>query len=172
MQWILEHVHVYAATPWWATIVITGVVIRILMIKLYVNASENATRMAIAAPLTRPLTEKLSEARAKGDQSAMLQIQSEVMRINKKAGVSMMKSFLPFAGGLTTYGMFVLLRAMARMPLPSLETGGALWFPNLCIPDPYLLLPIATAGILHWVLRVRVELLYISQPRTDRTDKL
>jgi YidC/Oxa1 family membrane protein insertase len=127
------------------------------MIKLYVNASENGARMAIAAPLTKPLTEKLSEARARGDQTAMLQIQSEVMRINKRAGVSMLKSFLPFVGGLSTYGMFVLLRAMAKLPLPSMETGGALWFPNLCIPDPYFIMPIVTAGILHWVIRVCVD---------------
>jgi YidC/Oxa1 family membrane protein insertase len=156
MQWCLEHVHVYAGTPWWASIVITGVLVRIVLSRLYINAAENGARMAIAAPLTRPMTEKLSEARQRGDTSAMLQIQSEVMRINKRAGVSMVKSFLPFVGGIATYGTFVLLRAMARLPLPSLETGGALWFPNLCIPDPYFLLPLATAGILHWVLRVRV----------------
>ena len=55
-----------------------------------------------------------------------------------------------FAG----YGTFVLLRGMAKLPVPGLETGGLLWFHNLALPDPYFLLPLGTAGVLHWVLRV------------------
>ncbi|KAK8048049.1 mitochondrial export translocase [Apiospora saccharicola] len=41
--------------------------------------------------------------------------------------------------------MFRLLRAMAALPVPSLETGGIAWFTDLSVYDPTYALPMATA---------------------------
>jgi YidC/Oxa1 family membrane protein insertase len=96
-------------------------------------------------------------AQRAGDMDAVMSCRSELTSINKRAGISLSKSFVPMVQVFAGYGTFVLLRAMSRLPVPGLETGGILWFHNLAVPDPLLILPIATAGVLHWVLRVRLH---------------
>ena len=43
---------------------------------------------------------------------------------------------------------------MAYLPVPSLQTGGALWFPDLTMADPFYLLPIAVTGTMYFILEV------------------
>jgi len=54
-----------------------------------------------------------------------------------------------FAG----YGTFVLLRAMAKLPVPGLETGGIFWFTDLSTRDPMFILPLATSFVLYRLLK-------------------
>ncbi|KAH8656667.1 60Kd inner membrane protein-domain-containing protein [Tricladium varicosporioides] len=153
MEWIMEHIHVYAGTPWWATIAITAVLVRAALFKFYVGSAENATRMAAVQPYTKPLTDKMRACQANGDTTGLMQYKNEISLIHKRAGIKYWKSFAPLAQAFTAYGTWVLLRAMSKLPVPGLETGGLLWFHNLTIPDPYFILPAATAGVLHWLLR-------------------
>ena len=41
--------------------------------------------------------------------------------------------------------MFLGLRKMANLPVPSMETGGILWFENLTMMDPFYMLPVLTS---------------------------
>jgi YidC/Oxa1 family membrane protein insertase len=154
MEWLLEHIHVYAGTPWWVSISLTAIAIRAILFKPYIAAADNAARMQAVKPITDPLNKQMMATR--GDTTAVLQLRSEIQAINKKAGIKLWKSLVPMTQVFAGYGTFVLLRAMAKLPVPGLETGGALWFHNLTVPDPYLILPAATALALHWVLRVCV----------------
>lgn len=124
------------------------------MFKPYMDAADNAARLAHCAPITKPMTEKMSELTRQGDTPGAMALRAEVQKIHKRAGIVMWKSFVPMLQMFAGYGTFVLLRGMGRLPVPGLETGGTLWFQNLALPDPYFLLPLATAGVLHWVLRV------------------
>ncbi|CZS90190.1 hypothetical protein WAI453_004293 [Rhynchosporium graminicola] len=153
MQYLLEHVHVYAGTPWWVSISLTAIAVRAMMLKPYMNAADNAAKMQTVMPITKPLTEKMQQAARAKDNALVMQIRSEVQMINRRAGISMWKSFVPLLQIFAGYGTFVLLRAMAKVPVPGLETGGFLWVYNLAIPDPIWALPLATSAVLHWVLR-------------------
>lgn len=153
MEWTLEHIHIYAGTPWWVSIALTAIVARAILFKPYVNAAENSARMAAIMPLTTPITAQMQAASRMGDTDLAMQMRGELQRLHKRAGVKVYKSFIPMLQVIAGYGTFVLLRAMSRLPVPGLETGGILWFQNLTIPDPTLAIPIATAGVLHWVLR-------------------
>lgn len=154
VEWLLEHTHIYCGTPWWASIALTAVFIRIAFMKLYIDAADNGARMARTAPQTKPLHAKMMDLQRNNDQAAMMAVRQEISVIHKRAGVKMWKSMLPMVQMFTGYGTFVLLRAMAKLPVPGLETGGILWFQNLTLPDPYFILPLAAAGVLHAVLRV------------------
>lgn len=154
MQWTLEHVHVYAGTPWWISICLTALLVRVVMLKLFLNSSDNAARMASVQTVTKPLTEKMTALRISGDVDSMNKIRYELKQINDAAGVKLWRSFAPLVQVFAGYGTFVIIRQMAKIPVPGLETGGILWFHNLAVPDPYLLIPLATAGILHLVFRV------------------
>ncbi|CZR56575.1 uncharacterized protein PAC_06464 [Phialocephala subalpina] len=153
MEWTLEHIHIYAGTPWWVSIALTAIVARAILFKPYINAAENSARMAAIMPLTTPITAKMQAASRMGDTDLAMQMRGELQRLHKRAGVKVWKSFVPMLQVIAGYGTFVILRAMSRLPVPGLETGGILWFQNLTIPDPIWVIPIATAGVLHWVLR-------------------
>lgn len=49
---------------------------------------------------------------------------------------------------------FVALRKMAYLPVPSLQTGGMLWFPDLTAADPFYILPLAVTGTMFFILEV------------------
>jgi YidC/Oxa1 family membrane protein insertase len=153
IEWLLEHVHIFAGTPWWVSISLTAIIIRAILFKPYIDAADNAARMQAVQPITQPLTKQMTAVR--GDTTAVLQIRSEIQAIHRRAGIKMWKSLVPMTQMVAGYGTFVLLRAMGKLPVPGLETGGALWFHNLTIPDPFFIMPAATAFVLHLVLKVR-----------------
>jgi len=158
MEWLLEHVHIFAGTPWWASIAITAVVVRAALFVPYIRAAENGAKMHAISHITKPLTAKMAEAFRAGDKTAATQLRQEIKTINTRAGIKLWKSFVPALQMFSGYGTFVLLRAMAQLPVPGFEDGGMLWFHNLAVADPLYVLPVATAGVLHWVLRVCLPL--------------
>jgi YidC/Oxa1 family membrane protein insertase len=153
MEWLLEHIHVYAGTPWWVSISLAAFAIRAVLFKLNIDASDNGARMQAVRPLTDPLNKKMMAVR--GDEVQKLQVRAEIQQIHKRAGIKLWRSFAPMIQLFTGYGMFVLLRGMALLHVPGMDSGGILWFQNLVFPDPLFILPTSTALILYWVLRVR-----------------
>ncbi|TGO43287.1 hypothetical protein BHYA_0002g00920 [Botrytis hyacinthi] len=153
MEWMLEHIHVLAGTPWWVSIGLAAAAWRIILIKPFLDAAENASRMAAIKEFTAPVQAQMMEAKKKGDTAEMMLHRAELQRIYKRAGISMWKSFVPAVQIFIGYGTWKLLRQMSDVPVPGLLDGGILWFYNLSIPDPYFLLPLATSGILHFVLK-------------------
>jgi YidC/Oxa1 family membrane protein insertase len=158
MEWVLEHVHILAGTPWWVSISLTAVLVRAVLFRAYVDASENSTRVATIQPITKPITAKMTAALRAGDNDAVMKFRQELQLINKRAGIKTWKMVIPLIQAVAGFGTFRLLNAMGKLPVPGLETGGALWFYNLSIPDPYMLLPLGTASLLHLLLRVRPPL--------------
>jgi YidC/Oxa1 family membrane protein insertase len=155
VEWLLEHVHVLSGMPWYGSIIATALLVRVAMFYPYVGAADNAARLASVQHLTKPLTVKMQDATRANDTAMAMSIRREISKVHAQAGIKLWKTFTPVMQMFVGYGTFVLLRGMGNLPVPGLETGGALWFQNLAVPDPYFLLPVATAGVLHWVLRVR-----------------
>jgi YidC/Oxa1 family membrane protein insertase len=155
MEWIMEHVHVLAGTPWWASIAITALLVRVVLFYPNILGAENASKIAATQHITKPLMEKMKESSRLGDTAETMKIRAELSMINKRAGVKYSLMLVPFIQAPIGFGTFFLLRAMSKLPVPGLETGGLLWFSNLTIPDPFFILPFATAGMLHLLLRVR-----------------
>jgi YidC/Oxa1 family membrane protein insertase len=154
MEFLYEHVHVYSGLPWWGTIITTTVLVRLIFLKLYINSADNAGRMNAVSHLIKPLQAKMTEASARKDTQDVMKVRAEIQRIHGRAGVKMWRSFAPMLQIFTGYGTFIILRAMSALPVPGLEDGGTLWIQNLAIPDPYFVLPLATAGVMHLALRV------------------
>ncbi|RKF59022.1 Mitochondrial inner membrane protein OXA1 [Golovinomyces cichoracearum] len=153
MEYVLEHIHVYTGAPWWVSITLTAILVRVILFRPYVASAENATRMAIVNPISKPVIDKMMAAQRAKDQAAFFQYKQEQSLIYKRAGINPWKSGIPFIQMILGFGTFRLLNGMAKLPVPGLETGGTLWFTNLTIPDPYFILPLATSATLHWVMR-------------------
>ncbi|RDW84869.1 hypothetical protein BP6252_02459 [Coleophoma cylindrospora] len=153
MEWCLEHVHVLAGTPWWGSICITAVLVRLLLLKPYIDASGNAAKLAQVKHITAPITEKMQAASRAGNTEMTWKLRQELQMVHKRAGIQIWKSMVPMSQIFIGYGTFKLMRGMANLPVPGWETGGLLWIQNLTIPDPFFILPVVTAGMFHWLMR-------------------
>lgn len=153
VEYVMEHLHVYMGTPWWITITVTAILVRLALFRPYIASAENATRMAIVNPIAKPVINKMMAAQRAGDQAAFFQYKQEQTLMYKRAGIKMWKSGIPLIQMVIGFSTFRLLNGMAKLPVPGLETGGVLWFQNLSVADPLYILPLATAATLHLVMK-------------------
>ena len=154
IEYLLEHIHLYSHTPWWASIMLTALLVRLAMLKLYINASDQGARLARAAPKLTPIRAQIMAAQAAQDQYGVMRYTAELKHINKSEGISYLKLLGPFLQIPLGYGTFRLMRAMGALPVPGLDTGGFLWITDLTVADPYLILPALTSAMLYYTFRV------------------
>ncbi|KAK5013347.1 dihydroorotase, partial [Cryomyces antarcticus] len=154
IQWTLEHVHIWTGTPWWSSIIITAVLIRLTLIRLNIKASDNAARQAAMMAITKPLTDKMTALKHAGRNDQIPEVYQELRVAYKRAGINPLAAFFPaIVQGVVGYCTFKLFRAMANLPVPGLENGGFLWLRDLTIADPIYVLPLLTAGAFHLAVR-------------------
>ena len=154
VETLLEHVYIYLGTPWWASIGISMLIIRAALFKFYIDAADSSARRQLIKPLEVPITAKFKAAQANGDKEAMRKAWSERSALQKSAGIIWWKTFVPFVQVPIGFGTFRLMRGMATLPVPGFDTGGLLWMTDLTLPDPYLIVPIATAAGYYYTFKV------------------
>ena len=126
-----------------------------VMLKAYVNASDTSARMAVITPLIKPVQDRITAARAARDQQAMMAASAEIQGVYRSANVQIWRLAIPMLQVPLGFGTFRLMRGMASLPVPGMDTQGLLWLQDLTIPDPYFLLPIITAAAFHLTFKVR-----------------
>ncbi|KAK1890097.1 Mitochondrial inner membrane protein OXA1L [Dissostichus eleginoides] len=52
---------------------------------------------------------------------------------------------------------FIALRKMSELPVPSMQSGGLLWFPDLTAADPLYILPVVVTGTMFFILEFGAE---------------
>ena len=154
LQNLLEHVHIYSGTPWWGSILLTALLFRLALFKVYVNASDVSARMAVVNPSIAPIRARLQTARDVKDVEAMQRIATELRDVYTSAGIQMWRVWVPMIQIPIGFGTFRLMRGMADLPVPGFEDGGLLWITDLTIPDPYFALPVLTGLAFHLTFRV------------------
>lgn len=154
IETLLEHVHIYTGTPWWASILLTAFVIRLALIKGYIGASDTSARLTVLTPHIDPIKKRLQAAKDAKDQAALTAIQSEIWGTYRAAGVQLWKMAVPLIQVPLGYGTFRLMRGMAALPVPGLEDGGFLWIKDLTLADPFFLLPILTSAAFYYTFKV------------------
>lgn len=154
MQWYLEHVHIWSGTPWWASIVIATLIIRLVQLPGYLKLSDMSGRMQEVQPFANPVMHKLQSAYSQKNIIAAHAAKSELAALYAKAGVNRLWLVFPLAQIPIFLGFYKLLNAMAAVPVPGLLDGGTLWITNLSIPDPLLALPLSCSISLAFGLYV------------------
>ena len=155
MQTFLEHVHIWTGTPWWASIVLTSLALRLVLVKPYINAADTTARMTIVGPHIQPIKDRVSAAQANKDRQAMLIATQEMQGVYRNAGVKAWKLFVPPILQIPLgFGIFRLLRGMTALPVPGLEDGGLAWMKDLTMSDPFFILPVVTVAAFHYTVKV------------------
>ncbi|OTA68106.1 hypothetical protein K449DRAFT_190141 [Hypoxylon sp. EC38] len=149
-EWLVEHLHVYSGMPWWATIATIAIAWRAILFVPTLNASKHSAllQQVTKNPAFIKAKAEFDEATWKtGDRVTQMRAREQMNAIKKQSGASGMKAMVTLWTIPFSYGMFRLFRAMAAIPVPSLETGGLAWFTDLTVPDPYYILPAASIAL-------------------------
>lgn len=156
MQTVLESTYVYTGLPWWASLTLVAIGVRLVLVKPTLDASENAQKLQDLQknPRYAAATERMKTSLFNGDHLAGAEARHKISVMNKEAGYSPWKNMIGMVQIPLGIGMFRVINGMAALPVPSFETGGLLWFTDLTIPDPYFLLPILTGIVFTSAMRV------------------
>jgi YidC/Oxa1 family membrane protein insertase len=158
LQWTIEHFHIWGGLPWWGSIAATSVLLRLVLLPLYLRSSDAMARQTALMSVTKPITDRMTAARKNKDTPAVAAAYQELKAVRRAAGISVPKQFAPMLlQGVFGYCGFKLLRACAKLPVPAFKWDGFLWLKDLTVPDPYLILPLAMAGVVHMLVRVGGE---------------
>jgi YidC/Oxa1 family membrane protein insertase len=155
LQSVLESVYV-AGLPWWASIAVVALGVRLILLKPAMDASENAQKYQelLKNPRYKAATEDMKRMLIAGNHLAGAEARAKVTMMNRAAGYAPWKSFVPMIQLPITFCMFRLIRAMSALPVPSFETGGLLWFTDLTVSDPLFILPLITGLLVTVGIRV------------------
>ncbi|XVF12974.1 hypothetical protein REPUB_Repub08aG0166700 [Reevesia pubescens] len=127
LQYVIDAVHSFTGFNWWASIVVTTLLIRGATLPLLINQLKATTKMTDA------------------DSLSMAEGQNEMKKVFNEYGVT---PFTPLKGlfiqGPIFVSFFIAISTMAEK-MPSFKSGGAYWFMDLSTPDSLYILPVLTA---------------------------
>ena len=154
-QILLDSLHASTGLPWWGTVAIATVVMRILLFPLSVKFAKNATKMAKIQPELAEIMKKVQHYTKIGATELVQKEQMKVADLYKAHNCSPLTMMaLPFMQLPFFMSFFVGLRKMALAPVEEMKSGGMLWFGDLTIPDPTYSLPVIACGL--FVMNIQV----------------
>ena len=153
-QAVLTTVHDVSGAPWWLTIVMTTLSVRLAFIPLMVMQQGSMARMQKIKPQIDHLTKMMREAGDRGirggeDQAKYAGQLQALLAKHKVAPWRTMVSAIAQIPVWMTF--FFTLRGMLGRTndVAGFDTGGLLWFPDLTAADPYYVLPAVTGGTFY-----------------------
>ncbi|KAE8712788.1 Mitochondrial inner membrane protein OXA1 [Hibiscus syriacus] len=143
LQYVIDAVHSFTGFNWWASIVVTTLLIRGSTLPLLINQLKATTKMTLMRPHLEEIKERMSSQG--NDSLSMADGQNEMKKLFKEYGVT---PFTPLKGlfiqGPIFVSFFLAISTMAEK-MPSFKYGGAYWFTDLSTPDSLYIFPALTA---------------------------
>ncbi|XP_045864264.1 mitochondrial inner membrane protein OXA1L [Meles meles] len=158
IQNLLEFMHVNLGLPWWGAIAACTVLARCLVFPLIVKGQREAAKIHNHMPEIQKFSTRIREAKLAGDHAEFYKASSEMTFYQKKHDVKFFRPLiLPLTQAPIFISFFIALREMANLPVPSLQTGGLLWFQDLTLSDPTYILPLVVTATMWGVLELGAE---------------
>uniref|UniRef100_A0A1A8FP00 Oxidase (Cytochrome c) assembly 1-like n=2 Tax=Nothobranchius korthausae TaxID=1143690 RepID=A0A1A8FP00_9TELE len=158
VQNLLEFFHLDLGLPWWGAIVAGTILARLAVFPIIVKGQREAAKLNNVLPEITKLTSKMTEAKQSGNKYEFAKAYSDLNLYQRRHDVNPIRGFLvPLVQTPVFISFFVALRKMAYLPVPSLQTGGFLWFLDLTAADPFYILPLATTGTMFFVMELGAE---------------
>ncbi|KAL2889240.1 YidC/Oxa1 family membrane protein insertase [Ceratocystis lukuohia] len=176
VQWLLEHVHVYSGLPWWGTIFVAQLIVRLLLFKPLLISHETSTRMQVLRKTNpeyeaalRDFRDGLQRAQTnpRCKEEAMLARQT-YLSIEKEHGIRKMNMAWGMLQIPIGIGFYRVLNAMAQIPVPALESGGVAWFHDLATADPLYILPLAGPAMMLAAMTANAKFMPAEQRKSTK----
>ncbi|KAH6820495.1 inner membrane OXA1-like protein [Perilla frutescens var. hirtella] len=149
LQYLIDYVHCFTGFDWWASIVVTTLIIRWLQLPLLINQLKSTSKFTLLKPQLEAVKEEMQN---KGmSPSAVAEGQAKMKALFNEYGVS---PLTPLKGLLISAPIFCsFFFAVTNMTekVPSFKEGGILWFIDLTTPDSLYVFPILTA-LTFWIM--------------------
>ncbi|KAF9662942.1 hypothetical protein SADUNF_Sadunf18G0106700 [Salix dunnii] len=143
LQHAIDAVHNFTGFNWWASIVVTTLLIRSLTLPLLINQLKATSKLSIVRPQLEEVKQRVE--RQGMDPAAVSEGQKEMKKLFKEHGVS---PFTPLKGLFIQAPVFIsFFLAITNMAekVPSFKSGGAFWFVDLTTADDLYIFPVLTA---------------------------
>ena len=161
LQLLIEYIHVHASLPWWGAILASTCLLRIIVFPLVMKAQKNGVIMNNINPEIQKLMKKQKEYRQVGNKAMSDQYSHKIWNIYQKNNCNPLKmAIMPLVQLPLFLSFFIAIRKMAYVPVESMKTGGALWFQDLTVPDPYYVLPVVACASFVASIEVHTFLKY------------
>jgi len=175
---LLELVHVSTQLPWWGSIALVTLMLRVALFPFLLKSSRNTSIYLYHKAEADKTKEKLAKAKSSKNQMEMKLAISSQFDLYRSWGY---KPFLGFIGFIQIpffFGMFRMCSLCSGLPVPGWETGGTLWFTDLTAVDPFYMLPVisgvTTAATIYVCLPENMLLISSSSSRRvqlNRTER-
>ncbi|KAK0425987.1 hypothetical protein QR680_009489 [Steinernema hermaphroditum] len=154
----LEAVHVHLDVPWWASIVMATVALRLLLIHVPIMSQKLQAKQSMYKKEISEFRDRIDDARREGNNLLVQQVFLEQRDFMKSKDIRLGRQFfILLANGGVFATQFFAIKKMVEASYPGLSTGGALWFQDLTLADPYYALPLISAATMAIVTRVGIE---------------
>ncbi|KAK9546035.1 hypothetical protein V6Z96_001043 [Aspergillus fumigatus] len=153
IQFFIEHIHIWGGLPWWASVVGTGILLRLALLYPTLGAVDTSTKMLNIKPVTEPLRQQMIMRGKEGNQIEMLKLRAEIQKLHQEQGIVAWKSFIPMLQIPFGFGCYRVVKGMAALPVPGLTLESVAWLKDLTVADPYFILPAASALFMYLSIR-------------------
>ncbi|XP_062239681.1 mitochondrial inner membrane protein OXA1L isoform X1 [Platichthys flesus] len=158
IQNLLEFMHLDLGLPWWGAIVVGTVLARMAVFPVIVKGQREAAKLNNVMPEMSKLTTRMQEAKQSGNKFEFAKAYTDLNMFQKKHDVNPLRGLLvPLVQAPIFVSFFIALRKMAYLPVPSMQTGGMLWFTDLTAADPFYILPVVVTGTMFFILELGAE---------------
>lgn len=159
-EWTLEHLHFTMGLSWGWSIVAFAAILRAATFYPALLGQQESYKMQELRkdPIYSELTKTMFQVGRTGGVSSQesMMIKLQMRMIEKEKGVKKIRMVYPLLQVPFAFGFFKLMRAMAALPVPGMDTQGFAWFTDLTMHDPFFVLPCVSTVML--VLSLRVSL--------------
>ncbi|XP_027082972.1 mitochondrial inner membrane protein OXA1-like [Coffea arabica] len=148
LQYLIDYVHTFTGFNWWASIVVTTILIRWVTVPLMINQLKATSKFTLLRPRLEEIKEEM-ESRGMSP-TAVSEGQQRMKQLFNEYGVT---PFTPMKGLLFQGPIFIsFFLAITNMveKVPSFKEGGAFWFVDLTTPDSMYIFPVLTA-LTFWI---------------------
>jgi len=140
-MYLIDSIHNISGLPYWETIIGVTIFLRVCLLPITLKAMLNSARMQILQPEVARLQKALTDAKYK-DPAYSRQITGEMAALFKSHKVNPFAMLMMPLIQLPVFITFYMALSTMSQYYPGLKTGGAFWFVDLSLPDPYFILPI------------------------------
>lgn len=153
-QDILDYMHTTVGLEWIPAIALLTVVLRTLTIPCVVSMRRFSARSSNLFPQTMKLQQDMSKAMSERNTFLAKKTKMEYQTFMLKNKINPFRAlFINLPNMIVFSSMFFCLRQISNAQVPSLVDGGVLWFTNLSIPDPYMILPLLSCLSMAAIIR-------------------